>query len=83
MFSLSSIDVDGLRSNSFNLGSYIFKNRVINLFDAPSSSSPIPFENGFQLLNSSKYDSGSVVDILSMVSFDNSTLYATAIKNLI
>jgi hypothetical protein len=60
--------------------------QTINLkINQPATSGSLTYDNTLKFPGGIPYNvssTGSVVDILSMVSFDNSTLYATAIKNL-
>jgi hypothetical protein len=60
--------------------------QTINLkITQPATSGSLTYDNTLKFPGGIPYNvssTGSVVDILSMVSFDNSTLYATAIKNL-
>jgi len=60
--------------------------QTINLkISQPATSGSLTYDSTFKFPGGIPYNvsaTGSVVDILSMVSFDSSTLYTTAIKNL-
>jgi len=73
-------------SNTYLSPTNITPGQTINLrITQPATSGSLSYDSIIKFPGGIPYSAsatGSVVDILSMISFDSSTLYATAIKNL-